>query len=62
VSFYGLKACVILGMTRVFSPHRSGGIETYGFAIGYDETRLWRVALGFKYSGFQKQFNGVAVP
>jgi hypothetical protein len=44
---HGLKARVRTGMTRAFSPHRSDATETYGLAIGYDETRLWRVVLGF---------------
>jgi hypothetical protein len=30
-------------MTRAFSPHRSCGIETYGLAIGYDESISKRI-------------------
>ncbi|MDR3220832.1 MAG: hypothetical protein LBU46_02315 [Candidatus Accumulibacter sp.] len=44
---HGLKARVIPGMTHALSPHRFGGTETYGLAMGYDETRPWRVVLGF---------------
>jgi hypothetical protein len=45
---HGLKARVIPGMTHALSPHCSCVTETYDLAIGYDETRLWRVVLCFK--------------